>query len=196
MMPSSFFSSALVLWTAAMMLLIVFDLHRMFQLGKRSAWYERPVLWFAVSGISFGLGLALLVRGSLSDPLYWFLIFAPLMLFTLSLFGGLILAMRPVYKKISLNAEIRLGQQDEFRLVPVAKSQPIENQALLMMIWGVLLLSLFALMDLISFEEHFTSVQFNLGAMLLLLTLSLLLLSRGLIASRLNRRLNQRRIML
>lgn len=188
---------AFALWTVAMVLLMGLDLHRMRQSGQRFAWRERPLLWFAVCGISLGLSLVspALVEGRLSNLLDGIIIFLPLILFMLSLTGGLILILRPIYQK-SFNIKAPSKQLEISDLTLVAKSRLTENQTVLMMIGTGMFLGILVLLDIISFYTRLTQGQFILGEGVVLLVFLLLWLGKWLVQRRPIKRLNQWRMML
>src|SRR5258708_4598435 len=139
--------SVLIIWMVAAVL-IAFDLHRMRQKrqqGQDSAWYERPMLWFAACGFPFGLALASsMLIGRLAYRIDWYLVLGCIVLLFLPFAGGLITVLRNESKYTAIAEEAHLRQLAASSPVLVANSNRIGSQAITMMIAYAIVISIFA----------------------------------------------------
>ncbi|HEY3992320.1 MAG TPA: hypothetical protein VGM01_05505 [Ktedonobacteraceae bacterium] len=196
-MPGSsfFFSplliSAFIIWIVTA-LSIRLDLHRMhneYLQGKLPLWYERPILWFAASGISVGLALAAIAGWSFSFLISVWVIFGSSLLFTLFLVGGIIMASeRPFSKPDAAAEEARLRQLAASSSGPIAKTSIVTNMYLVgMILYAIIMVTGMCLL-------------FMPGNWLIILIAGLISLVafivRMLVLRRLSRRLNRRRRLL
>jgi hypothetical protein len=179
--------------------LIAFDLHRMRQKrqqGQDSAWYERPMLWFAACGFPFGLALASsMLIGRLAYRIDWYLVLGCIVLFFLPFAGGLITVLRNESKQVALAEEVHLKHLAATSPIPVAISRKIEDQAIVTMVSYTIIIGILALFKLVSFFTH--QIWFSLGACTLLFFAMMVgWIIRSRVISRWFKRLNHRRVAL